>query len=53
MIARRAQLALYLPNLDGGGAERMMGSAGTNLAMPDIDSRQRGHSLQATARLRF
>lgn len=24
MIARRAQLALYLPNLDGGGAERMM-----------------------------
>jgi len=34
------------------GADRMMGSA-TDLAMPDIDSRQRGHSLQATARLRF
>lgn len=35
------------------GAERMMSTAGTDLAMPDIDSRQRGHSLQATARIRF
>lgn len=38
------------------GAERMMslsGPAGTSPAMPDIDSRQRGHSLQATARIRF
>lgn len=38
------------------GAERMMGfstSAAGSSAMPDIDSRQRGHSLQATAKIRF
>lgn len=38
------------------GAERMTsfaGPSGASLAVPDVDSRQRGHSLQATARIRF
>ena len=37
------------------GAERMMSfsPAAVDATMPDVDSRNRGHSLQATARIRF
>lgn len=37
------------------GAERMMSvsPAASASVMPDVDSRNRGHSLQATARIRF